>query len=527
MAGGVTGAVDWSLAERAAREVARADDRAPTAAERARIEEAFRLAEHWLDAGALPQPPDAGRTLVLDRDEWIDLAIPMFMRLIGPIAEASTEALVALASRQLQELGRLLEDSPDALDGGIDGLGLEALGLDAERIGDLDLSMFGLGEAQAEQLREQLRALLASGQGLGDLMRGALEAMGGTGGLGSAGGPGGLGGLGAMGDAGAMLRPAAATLNALQAGQVIGQLARQVHGHRDLGVPTAPRSTAGLVAVNIATTFDGYELDPTEVAVVLAVTEAAHRRLHHAIGWLDEHVIRLIGRFADAMTVDESQLRGLAEQMEQELDPDDPDAFQRAIERAGRLRLEPNEAQRAILSRLQVVVGLVGAWARHEARAAVADRLPSLTRIEEVLRRRRAVQGDGEALLAGLLGLDLRSDDETVAERFVATVIDVLGTPGLEQALAHPENLPDASELADPGSWLARNAADVEIPDDVDALLAGLGAAPTEASADERASKANGAEPDERSPGGSGPDTDEGPGEGPDEGSVDGPKGVR
>jgi cellulose biosynthesis protein BcsQ len=150
----MAGAVDWSLAERAAREVARVGDRRPSAEERARLEEAFRLAEHWLDAGALPQPPDAGRTLVLDREEWIDLAIPMFMRLIGPIAEASTEALVALASQQLGELGRLLEDSPDALDEGLGALG--ALGLDAEGLDELDLSAFGIGEAQAEELRAQL-----------------------------------------------------------------------------------------------------------------------------------------------------------------------------------------------------------------------------------------------------------------------------------------------------------------------------------------------------------------------------------
>jgi putative hydrolase len=472
----MAGAVDWSLAERAAREVARVGDRRPSAEERARLEEAFRLAEHWLDAGALPQPPDAGRTLVLDREGWIDLAIPMFMRLIGPIAEASTEALVALASRQLGEIGRLLEDSPDALDGG-----LEALGLDADRLDELDLTAFGIGEAQAEELRAQLRAMLSSGEGLGDILRGALGAMGLA--------PGGTGGAAGPGDLGAALRPAAATLNALQAGQVIGTLARQVHGHRDLGVPTAPRSTAGLIAVNVADTFEGYDLDATEVAVVLAVTEAAHRRLHHAIGWLDEHVIRLIGRFAAAMTVDESQLRDLAEQMEQQLDPDDPDAFRRALERAGRLRLEPNTAQRAILGQLQVVVGLVGAWARHEANVTLEGRLPSLDRIEEVLRRRRAVQGDGEELLAGLLGLDLRPEDETVAERFVATVLDVLGTRGLEQALAHPENLPDAEELATPGLWLDRNAGDVEVPDDVASLLGGLGHAPTEASADERAAE--------------------------------------
>jgi uncharacterized protein (DUF2342 family) len=172
--------------------------------------------------------------------------------------------------------------------------------------------------------------------------------------------------------------------------------------------------------------------------------------------------------------------------MEQDLDPDDPEAFQRALERAGRLRPEPNDAQRAILSQLQLVVGLVGAWARHEARATLEGRLPGLARIEEVLRRRRAVEGDGEALLAGLLGLDLRPDDETVAERFVTTVIEVLGTRGLEQALAHPENLPDAEELADPGRWLARHVDEVEVPDDVAGRLDGLGEAPREASSDER-----------------------------------------
>jgi putative hydrolase len=469
MADATGGGIDWSLAERAAREIAREGDRAPTPEERVRIEEAFRLAEHWLDAGALPQPPDAGRTLVLDREAWIDHAIPVFMRLLGPVAAATTDALVALASRQLGELGRVLEDSPDALEDMLGGLG--AMGLDADRLDALDLRAFGIDATQAEQLREQLRGMLSDGEGLGAMLRGALGALGST--------P----------DPGAMLRPAAATLNALQAGQVIGTLARQVHGHRDLGVPTAPRPTAGLVAVNVAETFDGYDLDATEVAVVLAVTEAAHRRLHHAIGWLDEHVIRLIGRFAAAMTVDESQLRDLAEQMEQELDPEDPEAFRRAIERAARLRLAPNMAQRAVLGQLQVVVGIVGAWARREARTTLEGRLPGLARIEEVLRRRRAVEGDGEELLSGLLGLDLRPEDEAVPERFVEVVLDVLGTQGLERALAHPENLPDAEELADPGRWLARSADDVEVPDDVASLLEGLGDAPAEASAEERASE--------------------------------------
>ena len=455
-----TSAVDWSLAERAARELASEGDRPATPAEAARLAEALRIAEHWLDASGLPSAPDAGITRVLDRSAWIDAAIVQLRRIVDPIARASTEALVGLAARQLGELGALLEEDPDALGAGPLGEGA----FDLDRI---DLSAFGLSEADAATMRDQLRAMLGPDGGLPDLLRTTLDAMRGQ-------------------DPGALLRPAAASLNALQAGQVIGTLARQVHGHRDLGVPTAPGAHAALVAVNVTESFEGYDIDPEEVAVMVAVTEVAQRRLHHAVGWLDSHMESLIERFADAMTVDEEQLRRVAEQVQEDLDPDDPEGFGRALERAARLRLEPNAAQRALLSQLQTIVGLVGAWARHEARVAVAGRLPSIDRIEEVLRRRRATRGDGEELLAGLLGLDLQPPDEGAAERFVASVLDVLGSDGLRRALAHPENLPDAAELAAPGSWLVRAADDIDVPDDVAALLEGLGEAPHEGSAEER-----------------------------------------
>ncbi|HSK25202.1 MAG TPA: zinc-dependent metalloprotease, partial [Egicoccus sp.] len=92
-----------------------------------------------------------------------------------------------------------------------------------------------------------------------------------------------------------------------------------------------------------------------------------------------------------------------------------------------------------------------------------------------------------EELLAGLLGLDLKPDDETVGDAFVRTVEDALGPAGLHRALAHPENLPDATELADPGAWLARTADDDNVPDDLSELLDGLsGDAPVEGSAEER-----------------------------------------
>jgi uncharacterized protein (DUF2342 family) len=158
--------------------------------------------------------------------------------------------------------------------------------------------------------------------------------------------------------------------------------------------------------------------------------------------------------------------------------------------------MEPTAEQRRVLERLQGVVCLVGAWARHEVGRAVEGRLPGLPRIDEVLRRRRATRGDGEELLAALLGLDLKPDDESIGDRFVAAVDEALGPAGLRRALDHPENLPDAEELTEPSRWLARIADELDVPDDVAGLFDELGAAPHEGTAEERRREREGGDED-------------------------------
>lgn len=283
-----------------------------------------------------------------------------------------------------------------------------------------------------------------------------------------------------------MLSPMGAMLTGMQSGQVLGQLSRQLLGQYELGIATAPRAAAFLIPVNVEEAFAGWDLDPTEVSIALALHEGAHRRLYHAIPWLEAHLHGLIAQFANGMEVDPEQLQRMAEDLMAGVDPDDPESLQEAMARAGQFRLEPTAAQRRVLERLQGVVALVGAWARREMARAASDRLPNLGRIEEVLRRRRATKGDGEELLERLLGLDLQPDDETVGEAFVAAVEEARGPEGLHRALAHPENLPDADELAEPSRWLVRMASGEEIPDDPSELFAGLGDAPHERSAEER-----------------------------------------
>lgn len=406
--GGTTGPVNWDLARRVAFQLAADGDRNPTEAETADATEAFLLAEHWLDEGSLPAPPDGGTVHVVRRGGWVDAALTAMRPVVEPVAAASTRALADLAG-----------DMPDDLSEAVPGLPPQF----AQMLGGMDLS--------------------------------------------------------------AALRPIGATLAGMQVGQVVGQLSRQLLGQYELGIPTAPRTQAVRIAVNAAEVFDGWDLDQREVSVALALHEAAHRRLFHAVPWLEAHVHGLVAQFANGTRVDPEQLQGMAQEMMLGVDPEDPESLQEAMAQAANFRLEPTPEQQRILDRLQGVVCLAQAWARHEVAHAAEGRLTAMPRIEEILRRRRATQGDGEALLAQLLGLDLRPEDETVGDEFVESVSSGRGTDGLRDALAHPENLPDREELADPSKWLVRMAAADVVPDDPSALF-DLGDAPVEASAEER-----------------------------------------
>lgn len=287
-----------------------------------------------------------------------------------------------------------------------------------------------------------------------------------------------------------MVASMAASTTGLQAGMALGNLSRQLFAAHDLGVPTAGRGQAIAIAVNLADAFDDWDLDLEEVAVVVMLHEEAHRRLFHAVPWLAAHIESLVALFANGTDVDPDRIQDLLSDAMMGIDPDDPESMAAAMQRASRFRLEPTAAQQRVLQRLQGVTDLTRAWARHEALAAADSRLPSLSVIDEVMRRRRAEVGDGERVLADLLGLQLTGDDPDVGDHFIEVVVQARGTMALHEALAHPENLPDAAELADPSRWLLRMAAADAVPDDASSLFEGLGDAPIEESA-ERRTRAN------------------------------------
>ena len=295
-------------------------------------------------------------------------------------------------------------------------------------------------------------------------------------------------GLGPMGGLGDAMTPITAMLTGMQVGQIAGNLAAQLLGSYDLGVPTLPTHTVATVGDTAAVLAEEADLSADEVRFWLALREVVHRRIYGGVDWVLAHLTSELGRFAGAMELDVS---GLSEQLGDltGLDPSmlsDPDALRRMAEESG-ASITPTDAQREILARLQALVSLVAGYADVMVRRAADGRLPNLARVEEVTMRRRAEGGAGERSLTALLGLDLRPEDVRTGERFCEAVLTARGPLGLDVVWRDPAHLPTPAEIADPSRWLLRLAAEeaesgqviggdggedlgVEIPDDLGGL---------------------------------------------------------
>lgn len=311
----------------------------------------------------------------------------------------------------------------------------------------------------------------AMGRGLSDQLPEELRAMGALGGLERA------------------MTPMTAMLLGMQIGTIAGHLSTQLLGSYDLGVPTLDPTIVATVGDAASRFAADYHFDVHEVRFWLALREALHRRIFAGVGWLRTFVGDQIGAFAAAADFDPSRLTDQLGGMGA-LDPSllsDPEAMHRLAEQAGGIGMEPTPEQQAILSRLQAAVALVAGYTDVVVRAAGAQKLTSLARIEEAALRLRAEHGRGEEFLVQLTGIDLKPADVRQGMTFCETVIGARGMAGLDRVWRSSDNLPSAAEIAEPSRWLVRMAAaevfdgiapteeelpdaDVEIPDDLGGL---------------------------------------------------------
>jgi putative hydrolase len=249
-----------------------------------------------------------------------------------------------------------------------------------------------------------------------------------------------------------------------QLGQALGSLAAEVLSASDIGLPLGPAGTAALVPTNIHAYGEGLELPADEVRLYVALREAAHQRLFEHVPWLRAHVLGTVEVYASGITVN----REAIEDAMGRIDPMNPESMQ-AVALEGIFSPEDSPAQQAALARLETALALIEGWVAHVVDAAVAGRLPSVVRLGEAFRRRRAAGGPAEQTFSALVGLELRPRRLREAAALWSAVSEHRGVAGRDALWGHPDLLPTDDDFADPEAF-ARSQLDFDLGelDDLD-----------------------------------------------------------
>jgi putative hydrolase len=133
------GPVNWDLAKNVARQtVAAAGDPSILADERAKVVEAIRLADLWLE-DATTLPTGIRTSTAWSRSEWVEATLPVWSKLCDPIAERAVEAMGGMLGSNPEDLAAdlppELRSTMAAMTGGLGALG--GLGQMMRRIGGM------------------------------------------------------------------------------------------------------------------------------------------------------------------------------------------------------------------------------------------------------------------------------------------------------------------------------------------------------------------------------------------------------
>ena len=277
------------------------------------------------------------------------------------------------------------------------------------------------------------------GEEVPDEVRQALGAFGG-----GAGGMGGLAGLAAM------LRQIGGAMIGGQTGTAVGELAREVVGSSDIGLPLGPEGVAALIPAGVAEFGQGLSVDAGEVRLFLALREAAHQRLFAHVPWLRGHLLGAVEQYASGITVDMTRLRDAIP----DVDLTNPEALREALAGEGLFRPEDTPTQKAALIRLETALALVEGWVATVVSAAARDRLTHADALAEAIRRRRATGGPAERTFATLVGLELRPRRLREAATIWQGLTQARGVDGRDALWAHPDLLPAADDLENPDAFV-------------------------------------------------------------------------
>ncbi|SEL97848.1 zinc-dependent metalloprotease [Rhodococcus maanshanensis] len=239
-----------------------------------------------------------------------------------------------------------------------------------------------------------------------------------------------------------------------QLGQALGQLSSEVLTSTDVGLPLGPSGVAALLPTAIEKFSEGLEQPDREILVFLAAREAAHHRLYVHVPWLRQRLLATVEEYARGIRMDFSAI----EEAAQGIDPSaltDPSKIEEILQQ-GAFEPQTTPEQKQALERLETMLALIEGWVETVVSEALGDRLPGVAALSETLRRRRATGGPAEQTFATLVGLELRPRKVREASRLWHLLTESAGIDGRDAVWAHPDLLPDSSDLDSPAGFVDR-----------------------------------------------------------------------
>ncbi|MGA8847396.1 MAG: zinc-dependent metalloprotease [Nocardioides sp.] len=247
----------------------------------------------------------------------------------------------------------------------------------------------------------------------------------------------------------AMVGKAVGAMLANQVGSGLGALAGEVLGATDIGLPLSAPGKAALVPLNVTAFAEGLDVSEDDVRLYLALREAAHHRLFSHAPWLREHLMAAVTDYAGGVEINAEALQQRMEEQLRGVDPANPESVQQLLE-GGLFDLPRSPAQSAALERLEIALALVEGWVDEVVSQAASERMPTATKLQELVRRRRAAGGPAEQTFSALVGLELRPRRLRDASTLWASLRTRQGPEARDGVWTHAHLLPTSSDLDDP-----------------------------------------------------------------------------
>jgi putative hydrolase len=238
----------------------------------------------------------------------------------------------------------------------------------------------------------------------------------------------------------------------IQAGILVGNLAREAIGRYDFPIPRKDDGRLFYVVPNLNRVETDYEVKAEDLHRWLAVHDVARHLAISSAPWVPGYFRSLLIEIVDATELDSSDL----ERRLIELQSMGMEALQEGSGQSQTLPVVPTERHRKALDRLRAFLAVLEGYAQHIGGRVAPEMVDDAAKIEESVARHKASRAEMEQILDQILGVSVDRKLESQGETFCAAVVKLHGVADLNKVWDAPDNLPTIEEIRDPFAWMER-----------------------------------------------------------------------